>query len=135
MMDQISQLMKEAMKAKQKERLNALRYIKSLLTENKTSTKPIAEQDVVIKHYKKLNDSLELYKSDADKTNAIKAEMEVVAEFMPKQMEESEVVDLINEIKGKLDSPNMGAIMKELQPQIKGRFDGKRASQLVKDAL
>ena len=41
---------------------------------------------------------------------------------------------LINDIKAK-GAKDIGAIMKELQPQIKGRFDGKRASELVKAAV
>ncbi len=135
MMEKISALMKEAMKAKQKERVQALRYIKSLLLENKTAKKPIDENDVIIRHYKKLNDSLELFKSDATRSAAIKEELEVVKEFMPEQLEESEVEELINKIIANLDNPNMGAVMKELSGQIKGKFDGKRASELVRSAL
>lgn len=135
MLDNINNLIKEAMKAKDKERLNALRYLKSMLMENSTSTAPIAEMDVVIKHYKKLNDSLEMYKDSPEKAQAIQNELKVIAEFMPKQLSEADVVNLINEIKASLDNPNMGAIMKELQPKIKGQFDGKLASKLVADSL
>ncbi|MBG08921.1 MAG: glutamyl-tRNA amidotransferase, partial [Halobacteriovoraceae bacterium] len=48
MFDQVTSDIKEAMKAKEKERLNALRYLKSLLLENKTSGKPKPEIDVVV---------------------------------------------------------------------------------------
>ena len=135
MLEQISSLIKEAMNAKQAARLKVLRYLKSLLLENKTSTKPIAEQDVVIKHYKKLNDSLELYKNSPDKLVEIKAEIAVVAEFMPQQLDEEVVVQMIKDIQQHLDNPNMGQIMKELSPKIKGQFDGKRASELVRAAI
>ena len=135
MYEQISKLIVEAMKAKNKERLNALRYMKSLLLENKTSAKPIDEQEVIIKHHKKLSDSLDVFKDSQEKVDAIKAEIAVVAEFMPKPLEESDVVALIEEIKASLDNPNMGGIMKELSPKIKGKFDGKKASQLVQEAL
>jgi uncharacterized protein YqeY len=57
-----------------------------------------------------------------------------VKAYLPKAMEESEVVALIQDIKAK-GAKDMGAIMKELQPQIKGRFDGKRASDLVKSNI
>ena len=62
-------------------------------------------------------------------------EIKVMEKFLPQPLSEAEVQNIINDIKSKLDSPNMGAIMKELQPQIKGRFDGKKASQMVKDSL
>lgn len=135
MLDKISGLIKEAMKAKQMERLKALRFIKSILMENKTSKNPINEQDVIIKYYKKLNDSLELYKNDQVRLDELKAELNVVAEFMPTQISQEDVINMINDIIKGLDAPNMGAIMKELSPKIKGQFDGKTASALVMAAL
>ena len=54
---------------------------------------------------------------------------------MPKALEENEVVAMIHEIKTKNPSANQGILMKELTPFIKGKFDGKRASELVKKAL
>jgi uncharacterized protein YqeY len=49
-------------------------------------------------------------------------------------MAEAEVLALINDLKAK-GAKDMGSLMKELQPQIKGKFDGKRASELVKAAF
>ena len=135
MLDDINGQIKDAMKAKQKERLDALRFLKSKLLENKTAAKPKPELDVIVSHHKKLKDSLEHYQSDQTMMDKIQAEMAVVAEFMPQPLSEADVVAIINDIKGKLDNPQMGMIMKELQPQIKGRFDGKKASELVKAAL
>lgn len=126
---------KEAMKAKEKEKLQALRYMKSMLMENTTSKKPIGEMDVIIKHHKKLKDSLENYPKDHPMVAQTEKELEVISAYLPKQLSEDEVVKIIDSIKAGLDNPNMGAIMKELQPQIKGKFDGKRASELVKAAL
>jgi uncharacterized protein len=135
MIETISSQIKEAMKAKDKMRLTALRYIKSMLLENKTSKKPIDEQAVVIKYHKKLNDSLEMYQGKDDKIEEIQSEIAVVKEFMPKQLEEADVVALIKEIKAPLENPNMGTIMRELSPKIKGKYDGKLASKLVVEAL
>jgi uncharacterized protein YqeY len=115
--------------------VKALRYLKSLLLENKTSKSPIAEQDVIIKYHKKLKDSLELYKGDQARLEEINSELAVVAEFMPTQLSEQEVKALIDEIIASLENPNMGAVMKELTPKIKGQFDGKLASQMVKASL
>ena len=126
---------KDAMKAKEKDKLQALRYMKSMLMENSTSKKPVPELDVIVKHHKKLKESLENYPADHPMAIQTTAELEFVATYLPQPLSEEEVQKIINDIKGKLDAPNMGAIMKELQPQIKGRFDGKKASQMVKDSL
>ena len=53
-------------------------------------------------------------------------------------MTEDEVKALIAEIKaatGAASPKDMGKIMKELSPKVKGRFDAKRASALVQEAL
>jgi uncharacterized protein YqeY len=120
MFDQITEDIKKAMFAKDKERLDALRYYKSLLIENKTSkTAPIPEMDVLIKHVKKLRDSLESFP----------------AENMPKQLSEEVVRGYIKEIIANTPGVNAGLVMKELSPKIKGQFDSKVANELVKAAL
>jgi uncharacterized protein YqeY len=111
---------KVAMKAKEKERLQALRYMKSMLMENTTSKKPIPEMDVIVKHHKKLKDGLTTFPAEHPMHTQTIAELEVVGAYLPQQLSVEEVTSLINSIKGALESPNMGAIMKELQPKIKG---------------
>lgn len=133
--DEISAGIIAAMKAKDKTRLNVLRYIKKLLIENDTSKKPIDEQDVIIGYAKKIKDSIEFYPADSPQRAEIVAEVEIMQEFLPQQLTQDEVAKIIADIVSSLDSPNMGAIMKELSPQIKGKFDGRLASQMVKDAL
>ncbi len=134
LMDKVNSDIKEAMKAKQQARLDALRMLKAEFIKNNTSVKPTDEMSVAISHAKRLSDSLELYQGNEEATAKIKEELAVIQEYLPKALEESEVVNMINKIKD-AGAKDMGSIMKELQPQIKGRFDGKRASDLVKAAL
>ena len=133
--DQISDGIKAAMKAKDKTRLNALRYVKKLFIENDTSPKPKGELDIIIAYAKKVKDSATLYPEGSDQVTEIMAEHKVLSEFLPAQLSQADVQTMIDTIKAGLDTPNMGMIMKDLQPQIKGQFDGKLASQMVKDAL
>jgi uncharacterized protein YqeY len=133
--DDISKQIMAAMKAKDKIRLNVLRFLKKLFIENDTSGKPIPELDIVISHAKKIKDSYSMYPEGSTQRDDITAELAVLDEFLPKQLSQEEVTGFIADIKAKHDSPNMGMIMKELQPQIKGKFDGKLASDMVKAAL
>lgn len=135
MIDQLNEDIKLAMKASEKEKLAALRYLKSMLIENKTSKAPIAEIDVAIKHVKKLKDSLDSYPVDNPMVVKIQAEIEFLEPYLPSQLNEIDVIAIIKKIISSLDAPNMGLVMKELTPQIKGRFDGKRANDLVKENL
>ncbi len=134
LMEQVNNDIKEAMKAKQQERLDALRMLKAEYIKNNTAPKPIDELTITIAHAKRLSDSLEMYEKGSAAFEKIQKEIEVIKAYLPKAMEESEVVALIQKIKD-AGAKDMGSIMKELQPQIKGKFDGKRASDLVKAAL
>lgn len=134
LMEQVNNDIKEAMKAKQQERLDALRMLKAEYIKNNTATKPTDELSVTVAHNKRLQDSLEMYQTGTEAHSKIVREMEFIKPYLPQAMSEAEVVTLINDIKA-AGAKDMGAIMKELQPQIKGRFDGKRASDLVKGAL
>ncbi len=133
--EEVSEQIKSAMKARDKVRLNVLRYLKKLFIENDTAKKQQTEIDIVISYAKKVKDSLSMYPDGSDQQNDIKAEVVILEEFLPKALSDDEVIQIITDIKSGLDAPNMGAIMKELSPQIKGKFDGKKASQLVQDAL
>jgi len=134
MMDQVNNDIKEAMKAKQQAKLDALRMLKAEYIKNNTAAKPTDELSVTVSHAKRLQDSLELYQKGTEAYEKIVAELDVVKVYLPKALDEAEVVGHINDIKAK-GAKDMGAIMKELQPLIKGKFDGKRASELVKAAV
>jgi uncharacterized protein YqeY len=133
--DRVSKEIIAAMKAKDKIRLNALRYLKKLFIENDTSSSPKPEMDIVIAHAKKTKESIEMYPEGSSQRDDILAEYKVLEEYLPSQLSESDVAKMINDILSGLENPNMGAVMKELSPKIKGQFDGKLASQMVNQAL
>ncbi len=135
MFDQVTSDIKEAMKAKEKERLNALRYLKSLLLENKTSKNPKPELDVVVAHQKKLKDSMEAYPTESEQRQKISEEIEFLKPYLPTPMTEEDVRKIISDILSKMEKPHIGMIMKELSPQIKGKFDGKAANKIVQELM
>lgn len=136
MFEKITEDIKKAMFAKDKERLDALRYYKSMLIENKTSkTAPIPEMDVLIKHVKKLKDSLESFPPENEVRKKTEREILILSEYMPKQLSQEVVVGYIQEIIANNPGVNAGLVMKELSPKIKGQFDSKIANELVKAAL
>jgi hypothetical protein len=135
MFEKVTEDIKKAMYAKDKERLDALRYYKSMLIENKTSKAPIAEMDVLIKHVKKLKDSLESFPAENEIRKKTEREIIVLSEYMPKQLDTEVVKGFIKDIIIATPGINAGLVMKELSPKIKGQFDSKIANDLVKAAL
>lgn len=135
MFELITEDIKKAMFAKDKDKLDALRYFKAMLIENKTSKAPIAEMDVLIKHVKKLKDSLENFPAGNEIRLKTEKEIDVLAFYMPKQLDEQAVKGFISEIISNNPGINAGLVMKELSPKIKGQFDSKLANELVKSML
>ena len=135
MFERLSSDITTAMKNKEASRLDALRFLKSKLIENRTSKNPRAEIDVVTAHYKSLKDSIEVY-PEGDKARAkIAMELTFLDPYMPQALGEDDVRVIIQNIIASNPSAIMGIVMKELSPQIKGRFDGKRANEIVRELL
>jgi uncharacterized protein YqeY len=133
--EQINEDIKQAMLKKEKEKLDALRGLKALFIENKTSKSPIAEMDVLINCVKKLKGSLESFPDGHEIKLKTEREIEILSHYMPKQLTSDEVKNIISEIIKNNPGANQGMVMKELTPKIKGQFDGKAASELVKSLL
>jgi uncharacterized protein YqeY len=133
--DQITEDIKKAMFAKEKEKLDALRGLKAMMIENKTAKAPIAEMDVLINCVKKLKGSIDSFPEGHELRLKTEREILTLSVYMPKQLTEDEVKNFIKEIIAANPGANQGIIMKELSPKIKGQFDGKIASDLVKSSL
>jgi len=67
-----------------------------------------------------------------------KAEMEVLQKYLPEQVSEEELRKLVKEVidkTGAKEMKDMGKIMAELMPKVKGRADGNEVSKIVKELL
>jgi uncharacterized protein YqeY len=130
--DKVNKDMTTAMKEKDKVTLEALRYLKSLFIQNRTSTSPIDENIVIVNHVKKLKDSLTLYPAESENFKNIDAEIAVLKRYLPSELSEAEFKSIVEKAIAE-NGKNFSVIMKIISPQIKGRFDGKKASEIVKE--
>ena len=95
---------------------------------------------VLSREAKKRREAVEAYtqaKRD-DLANKEKAEAAVIALYLPEQLSEDQLKQMITEAIAKTNaagSAGMGLVMKELQPKIAGKADGGLVSTLVKAAL
>ena len=95
---------------------------------------------VLSREAKKRREAAEAYEQAGAKDRAAteKAEGEIIATYLPAQLSESEIKDLINAAiaeTGASGPQKMGLVMKSIQPKIAGRADGGLVSSLVKAAL
>ncbi len=138
--------MKEAMKSKDTIALEALRAVKSAILLAKTeaggSDELSEEQEIKLlqKLVKQRKDSAALYKEQnrEDLATPELAQAEVIAQFLPKQLDESELKDIISEIVNKVGATSMkdmGKVMGIASRELAGKADGKAISTVVKQLL
>jgi len=144
--DQISEDIKSAMLARDKERLEALRNIKKVLIEAKTAKAGNEElpDDVAIKAIMKLakqgRDSAEIYKQQnrPDLYEPEMAQVKIYDTYLPKQMSDGELTAAIKAIiaqTGATSIKEMGKVMGIASKELSGKVDGKLISDKVKALL
>ena len=142
--EQIMSDMKEAMKARDKVRLNTVRMIKSALMNEKIKAGHdlTAEEELTVlsREKKQREESIEEFtkanrKDLADET---KQELAIVESYLPKQMTEEELNQAVSSAIAEVNAQgksDFGKVMKVLMPKIKGKADGKAASNAVRKQL
>ncbi len=146
--DDLKQAQISAMKAGDKERLAAVRLILAKIKdrdiEQRTAAKPMEDDalviDVLQKMGKQRRESIELYvKGGREELAAVeRAELAVIEEFLPRQMDEAETKAAIEAIKAELGASgmkDMGRVMAELKARHGTVLDMARASGWVKESL
>lgn len=144
--DQVSNDIKEAMKAKDKVRLETLRNIKKYFIEAKTApgANDTLEDDAALKILQKLakqgTESANLYKEKGreDLAEEELAQVRVIEGYLPKQMSpeelEAALKDIIAEV-GATSAKDMGKVMGTASKKLAGKADGKAISAVVKSLL
>ncbi|MCT4648563.1 MAG: GatB/YqeY domain-containing protein [Carboxylicivirga sp.] len=143
---QINNDIKEAMKAKDRIRLEALRGVKKEVIEAKTSkgaAEELSDADIVKivqKMVKQRKDAAELFKSQNREDLAEKelAEVEAIAGYLPKQLTKEELEPIVKEIIEKVGATSMkemGKVMGVASKDLAGKADGKDISAVVKQLL
>lgn len=143
--EELLQDMKTAMKAKEagKTALSVIRMVRNSIRNTEINGK--CELDdagvaaVIAKEMKQRKESLAEFEKAgrSDLADQIKAEMAVLEKYMPKQLTEDEVAQIVRDaIAGQdVSSLKMGDVMKLVMPKVKGRADGKLVSQTVRKIL
>jgi uncharacterized protein YqeY len=143
---QIESDIKQAMLAKDKDGLRALRAIKSLILLEETKEgaaadlSPEDEIKLLTKAVKQRRDSAEIYRSQnrPDLLEAEMAEIAVIEKYLPKQLTEEEVKTRLQEIMARVGAKSpadMGKVMGVATKEMAGLAEGKTISALVKSLL
>lgn len=143
---EIMSRLKDAMKSKDEDALRSLRAIKAEIIKAKTeagSGGTISEEGelkLLQKMAKQRRDSLEIFEKQdrADLAQKEKAELSVIEQFLPEQLDETALKGILSKIieeTGASGPSDMGKVMGAATKQLAGKADGKMISKVVKELL
>ena len=141
--EQLTADMKD-MKNKEKERLAVIRMVRGAIRQQEIDgQKELGEEDVIAvisKEVKMRRDSIEEFQKGGreDLVEKTQAEIDVLLPYLPAQLSEDEVRELVKaavEQTGAATPKDMGKVMGVLMPKVKGRADGKMVNTIVKSFL
>lgn len=133
-----------AMKAGDKERLSTVRMLMSAIKYKEVDAKrPLTDEEtigVISSLVKQRQDSIEQFEKGGrqDLVEKETKELEVLRGYLPPQLTEAEVRDIVKKAAaetGAQGQKDMGKIMKVVMPQVKGKADGKLVNEIVKVVL
>jgi uncharacterized protein YqeY len=140
--EKINEALKEAMKSKDNALRDTIRLLQAAFKQVEVDTRKEltedGEMDILLKEAKKRRESIEELAKAGRDTGEEVYELGVIESFLPKQMSEDEIRALVTAAiaeTGATTQKDMGKVMGKLNPQTKGKADGKLVSQIVKEAL
>ncbi|WP_160008072.1 GatB/YqeY domain-containing protein [Rhizobium sp. 18055] len=146
--DQLAAALKDAMKARNAERLSTVRLIQAAVKDRDIANRGVGKEEasddeilqILAKMVKQRDESAKIYEENARPELAAKerAEIVVVQDFMPKQLSDSDVRANISAIiaeTGAAGPKDMGKVMAVLKERYAGQMDFSKASGAVKELL
>ena len=144
--NKINESIKDSMKSKDTLRLESLRAIKSaiLLEKTKTGSKDQVDEEIILKILQKMvkqrNDSAKIY---IEQERGELAEVEIsqaniISEFLPEQLSESELSEIIDSVIIDLNAESMkdmGKVIANVNLKVSGKAEGRVIAEMVKNKL
>jgi uncharacterized protein YqeY len=140
----IEQDLKDARLAKDAERRDALSLLLSALrSAEKDLQRPLTDDEalqVLQRERKKRVEAIEAYRAAGREAQAEaeEAELDVIEEFMPEQLTEDEIDEIVDDVIAEVGATSLrdlGRVMADVMPRVSGRADGSLVSQVVREKL
>jgi uncharacterized protein len=145
LLERLNNDMKQAMKNKEKDKLSVIRMIKATMQNEaiKLGKQELSEEEeltVLSREMKQRKDSLHEFDKAgrSDLVEKLQQEISVVEIYMPKQLSEEEIADIVKQAIVEVDATSkadMGKVMSAIMPKVKGKADGSLVNKLVQQHL
>jgi uncharacterized protein YqeY len=136
--------MKTAMKAGDKLRLETIRGVRAQIKNREIEEKkPLNDEQIIqvlMNAAKKRKESIEQFTSlnRHERAEEEQLELDVINQYLPEQMSEEDITALVVQIikeTGASSQKDIGSVMKQIMPTVKGKADGKVIQRIVKEKL
>ena len=145
LIDDLSTSLKEAMKAKDKPKLDAIRQVQTEIAKKKSEKGEEATDELVLgvisSYVKKMVKAVEEYQSLGDRgiemAKKIQFEIDFLSQWLPEQLSEEEVSKIVDEVlseMGEVDMSQMGKIIGAVMAKSDG-LDGSVVSKIVREKI
>jgi uncharacterized protein len=144
LIEEIEGELRDAMRARDAERRDALRLIlNSLKNSEKELQRPLTEEEelqVLQRERKRRVEAAEAFRAGGREAQAEaeENELEILEEFMPEPLSEDEIEEIVDDVIAEVGATSMadlGRVMADVMPQVAGRADGSQVSQIVREKL
>jgi uncharacterized protein YqeY len=144
LIEEIEGELRDAMRARDAERRDALRLIlNSLKNSEKELQRPLTEEEelqVLQRERKRRVEAAEAFRAGGreEQAEAEENELEILEEFMPEPLSEDEIEEIVDDVIAEVGATSMadlGRVMADVMPQVAGRADGSQVSQIVREKL
>lgn len=144
LLDRLTEDMKSAMKAGEKEKLSVIRLLRGQLKDAEIDKRAALTEEeeimVLTNAAKKRRESIMAYKNAGREDLAAKeqAELDIIQTYLPKPLDSSEVEKIIEEViqeTGAQTIKDLGKVMPLVMARTRGRADGKMVNEMVRKKL
>lgn len=142
--ERLNEDMKQAMRDGNKFRLSTIRMVRAAIKNQEIELRrPLEDNDtlnILSRELKQRRDSLEDFERGGreDLVSNVKAEIEIITEYLPQQLNEEEVKAIVLQTMqetGASSKADLGKLMGALMPKVKGVADGKLVNAIVQQFL
>ena len=144
LINQIQEDLKRSMKAKDGNRVSVLRFLLSSIQNREIEKRDALDDEEVLAEIttsaKRRKESMEAFGEGgrADLVEKEAAELAILQEYLPEQLSPDEIRGVVQEVVeavGAKTASDLGKVMKELMPRLRGKADGKLVNEIVQEAL
>ena len=144
MKDRLNDDLKQAMRDRDTVRRDVIRYLRSEIRNQEIRVQDDLDDDGVVqvlsRQAQQRRDSIEAF-AQADRTDLVEkeqAELAIIMRYLPQQMTRDEIASLVQQViadVGASGPGDMGKVMSQIMPQVRGRAEGREVSSIVMETL